>query len=146
MAAERTARVRWSGSLIEGQGEIVSSGSGALGRLPITWRARAEQSDGKTSPEELIAAAHASCYAMAFSNELNKLGHPPERLDVGAKAVFEVGAGGARIASIDLTVTAKVPGIQPAEFQKAASGAKDGCPVSKALAGNVEIRLEATLT
>ena len=143
--AERTAEVRWHGNLIEGSGEILRTGSGALGHLPVTWEARSGQSGGKTSPEELIAAAHAACYAMAFSNELNKLGHPPESLDVAARAVFELGAGGARIASIDLTVKAKVPGIDSAAFAKTAEGAKDGCPVSKALAGNVDIRLHATL-
>src|SRR5712692_10839829 len=145
MAAERTAEVRWEGNLTEGSGEIVSSGSGALGRLPLRWKARAERSDGSTSPEELIAAAHAACSAMAFSNELNKLGHPPQSLHVAAKATFEVGAGGARIASVDLDVKAKVPGLDNQAFQQAADGAKTGCPVSKALAGNVEIRLQAVL-
>ena len=140
---ERSAHVDWDGNLKEGKGEVKGS-TGAFS-LPVSFPARVEKPGGKTSPEELIAAAHAACYAMAFSNELNKLGHPPQSLHVAAKATFEVGAGGARIASVDLDVKAKVPGLDNQAFQQAADGAKTGCPVSKALAGNVDIRLQAVL-
>jgi osmotically inducible protein OsmC len=144
--AERRAEVVWEGNLMEGHGEITSSGSGAFGHLPVTWEARSGQSDGKTSPEELIAAAHAACYAMALSNGLNQAGHAPERLHVSATATFDVGEGGARIASVALQLDAKVPGMDEGEFRKAAEGAKENCPVSKALKGNVEITLDARLS
>ena len=143
--AERRAEVLWEGNLMQGHGEIVSTGSGALGRLPVTWEARAGQSGGKTSPEELIAAAHAACFAMALSNGLNQGGHAPERLHVAATCTFEVGEGGARIASVALDLEGKVPGMDEAAFRQAAEGAKENCPVSKALKGNVEVSLEARL-
>jgi len=143
--AERRAEAVWEGNLTEGQGEITSVGSGALGRLPVTWEARSGESGGKTSPEELIAAAHAACYAMAFSNDLNRAGHAPQRLHVTATCTFEVGTGGAKIASVALEVEANVPGIDQGAFRQAAEGAKENCPVSKALKGNVEISLNARL-
>ena len=144
--AERRAEVVWEGNLTEGHGEITSTGSGALSRLPVTWEARAGESGGKTSPEELIAAAHAACYSMALSNELNKAGHAPTRLHVTATCTFDVGEGGARIASVALDLDAQVPGIDEGGFKKAAEGAKEGCPVSKALKGNVEITLQARMS
>ena len=143
--AERRAEVVWEGNLTEGHGEIVSSGSGAFGHLPVTWEARSGESGGKTSPEELIAAAHAACYAMALSNGLNQAGHAPERLHVTATCTFEVGEGGARVASVALELEAKVPGIDEGAFRQAAEGAKENCPVSKALKGNVDITLQARL-
>jgi osmotically inducible protein OsmC len=143
--AKRRADVVWEGNLREGHGEIESSGSGALRGLPISWEARAGESGGKTSPEELIAAAHAACYCMALSNALNEAGHAPQRLEVSAVCTFEVGEGGARIASVALDLRGHVRGIDEGGFRKAAEGAKDGCPVSKALKGNVEITLEARL-
>ena len=143
--AERRAEVVWEGNLTEGHGEIVSSGSGAFGHLPVTWEARSGESGGKTSPEELIAAAHAACYAMALSNGLNQAGHAPERLHVTATCTFEVGEGGARVASVALELEAMVPGIDEGAFRQAADGAKENCPVSKALKGNVEITLQAKL-
>jgi osmotically inducible protein OsmC len=143
--AERRAEVVWEGGLREGHGEIRSAGSGALRSLPITWEARAGESGGKTSPEELIAAAHAACYCMALSNGLGQAGHAPQRLEASAICTFEVGEGGARIASVALSVSGRVPGVDEAEFRKAAEGAKEGCPVSKALQGNVEITLQARL-
>ena len=144
--AERRAEVVWEGNLTEGHGDIASSGSGAFGHLPVTWEARAGQSNGKTSPEELIAAAHAACYAMAFSNDLNQAGHAARRLHVTATCTFEVGGGGARIASMALDVEGDVPGIDEGAFREAAEGAKENCPVSKALHGNVEISLNAHMT
>src|SRR5438270_2808555 len=143
--AERRADVVWEGNLREGHGEITSTGSGALRSLPVTWEARAGQSGGKTSPEELIAAAHAACYCMALSNGLAEAGHAPERLQASAVCTFEAGEAGARIASVALDLQARVPGMDEAEFQKAAEGAKENCPVSKALKGNVEITLKAKL-
>jgi osmotically inducible protein OsmC len=144
--AERRAEVVWEGNLTEGHGEITSTGSGAFSQLPVSWEARAGESGGKTSPEELIAAAHAACYCMALSNELNKAGHPARRLHVTATCTFDVGEGGARIASVALDLEGDVPGADESAFKKAAEGAKEGCPVSKALKGNVEITLQARMS
>src|SRR5438067_10043592 len=110
--AERRAEVVWEGDLREGHGEIVSSGSGALRSLPVTWEARTGQSAGNTSPEELIAAAHAACFCMALSNGLAQAGHAPERLEVAATCTFEAGEGGARIASMALDLRGRVPGME----------------------------------
>jgi lipoyl-dependent peroxiredoxin len=142
MATERRADVIWEGSLMEGSGTITSTGSGALPQLPVTWASRAESPDGRTSPEELIAAAHASCFAMALSGALAKAGNPPERLETSATVTFVPGTG---ITKSALTVTARVPGLDSGAFQEAAEGAKDGCPVSGALKGNVELSLDANL-
>ncbi len=143
--AERHARVEWQGSLAQGSGKIVEVGSGAIGQLPITWASRTERSDGKTSPEELIAAAHAACYAMAFSHALAQAGTPAESLNVNANCTFEQVGGGFKITTMDLDVTGKVPGMDEAGFEKAAQQAEQGCPVSNALRNNVEIRLNAHL-
>jgi len=113
--------------------------------LPVTWASRAESPEGRTSPEELVAAAHAACYCMALSNGLGKAGTPPTKLEVSASVTFEVGDAGARVASSALTVRGEVPGIAAAAFREAAEAAKDGCPISKALTGNVELSVEATL-
>lgn len=137
----KTAHVTWSGSLGEGKGEITETGSGALPRLPVSWKDRTSQGSA-TSPEELIAAAHAACYCMALSAGLGRAGHTPSRLDVDAACTFETGEGGARIASMALTLVADVPGLDEAGLREAAEGAKAGCPVSKALAGNVDITLD----
>jgi len=142
--AHSTAQATWSGDLTGGGGSV-RPGSGAFPELPISWSRRTVREQGATSPEELIAAAHAGCFAMAFSNELAKLGHAPERLDVAASVAFETGrADGAAITGIDLTVRARVPGMEAAAFQAAVEAARMGCPVSKALAG-VEIRVQASL-
>jgi osmotically inducible protein OsmC len=142
--AHSTAEATWSGDLIEGGG-TVRSGSGAFPELPISWSRRTQREQGATSPEELIAAAHSSCFCMAFSNELARAGHPAERIVTAASVAFDTGrAGGAAITSIDLEVRARVPGIDGAAFQAAAEAARVGCPVSKALAG-VEIRLRASV-
>lgn len=142
MATERRAEAVWEGSLMEGSGTITNTGSGALPQLPVTWTSRAESPDGRTSPEELIAAAHAACFAMALSHALAEAGNPPERLETSATITFVPGTG---ITKAALTVTGRVPGIAEQAFQEAADGAKDGCPVSGALKGNVELSLDARL-
>ena len=139
--AKRTAAVSWQGGLFDGAGVIASTGSGALAELPITWAARAESSDGKTSPEELIAAAHASCFAMAFSLLLAEGRTPPKRLDVRASVTFIPGTG---ITRSELEVEGVVPGLSEAAFLAKAEQAKANCPVSQALRG-LEITLSAVL-
>jgi lipoyl-dependent peroxiredoxin len=142
MATERVAQVTWQGDLLSGSGTITSVGSGAFGPLDVTWASRAEEPAGKTSPEELIAAAHAACFAMAFSNGLAKGGTPPERLETSATVTFVPGTG---ITSSVLTVVGTVPGLDEEGFRAAAEIAKDGCPVSQALAGNVALSVDARL-
>ena len=142
MATERKASVTWEGDLMSGHGTIETVTSGVLGPLEVDWANRAEDAQGKTSPEELIAAAHAACFAMALSNGLAQEGHAPERLETSATITFVPGTG---ITKSVLTVTATVPGLDEEAFRREAEAAKDGCPVSSALAGNVELELEATL-
>jgi lipoyl-dependent peroxiredoxin len=139
--ADRSASVTWQGDLMSGHGEIEEVPSGAFGPLQVTWSARAEDSNGKTSPEELLAAAHATCFAMALSHGLAQSGHAAERLQTSATVTFVPGTGVTRSA---LTVVGSVPGIGEDEFQAAAEDAKENCPVSKAL-GGVEKTLEARL-
>jgi osmotically inducible protein OsmC len=139
-----TAEATWTGDLAGGAGSVRAE-SGAMPELPLTWSARAQRRQGATSPEELIAAAHAGCYSMALSNELAKAGHPAERLEVTATVTFETGRpDGAAITTAELAVRGHVPGATSEAFAQAAEAARVGCPVSKALAG-VEIRLQATL-
>jgi osmotically inducible protein OsmC len=145
LKAERRAEVEWQGSLIQGSGRLVSVGSGAIGNLPITWASRTERSDGKTSPEELMAAAHAACYAMAFSHALAQAGNPAERLTVDATCTFEQVEGGFKISTMALDVHGKVPGLDQAGFEKFAQQAEQGCPVSNALRNNVAISVNAHL-
>jgi osmotically inducible protein OsmC len=142
MATERRAEAVWEGSLMEGSGTITKTGSGALPELPVTWASRAESPDGRTSPEELVAAAHAACFAMALSHALAEAGNAPERLETSATVTFVPGTG---ITKAALTVRGRVPGIDESAFVEAAEGAKDGCPVSGALKGNVELTLDAQL-
>jgi osmotically inducible protein OsmC len=143
MAAERTASVTWKGDLMSGSGRIDSVGSGAISGLDVTWASRSEESTGgRTSPEELIAAAHAACFSMALSHGLAQAGNPPEQLNVTATSTFVPGTG---ITKMQLELTGRVPGLDEAGFREAAEGAKQNCPVSKALAGNVEITLDARL-
>jgi osmotically inducible protein OsmC len=142
MAAERTAQVTWSGSLLEGSGTIDSVGSGAFGPLDVTWASRTEEPGGRTSPEELIAAAHASCFSMALSHGLAQAGNPPERLETSATVTFVPGTG---ITKSALTVRGSVPGLDEDGFRAAAENAKENCPVSKALASVPEITLDASL-
>jgi osmotically inducible protein OsmC len=143
MATERRAEVTWSGDLMSGEGMIESVGSGAFGPLQVSWPARAEEPEGKTSPEELIAAAHAACFSMALSHELAQNGHAPESLSTTATVTFEPGTGITRIA---IDVKGGVPGLDEAGFHRAAEAARDGCPVSKALAGVPEITVSARLS
>jgi osmotically inducible protein OsmC len=143
MATDRRAEVRWQGSLLEGSGTIESTTSGAFGGLGVTWKARSEdETGGLTSPEELIAAAHAACFSMALSSGLSKDGNPPDELRTSATVTFQPGEGITRIA---LTVEGRVPGLDTAAFEQAAQTAKENCPVSKALAGVPEISLDARL-
>lgn len=141
MALKSTGRTHWEGDLFGGGG-TASLDSGAAEPMRVTWKARAEEHGGLTSPEELIAAAHSSCYSMAFSNALAKNETPPTSLDVEATATFVPGEG---ITNMELSVTGSVEGISAEKFQEIAEEAKDGCPVSQALAGNVPISLTATL-
>jgi osmotically inducible protein OsmC len=140
MATTRRATTNWAGSLLEGSGQVTLESSG-LGTFDVTWASRAEDPNGRTSPEELIAAAHSSCYSMAFSNALAKADHAPEKLVVSAAVTFQPGEG---ITGIHLTVVGTVPGLDEAEFLRMAEEAKVGCPVSKALTGTT-ITLEASL-
>ena len=142
MAAEKHAQVEWRGDLESGEGTIEHVGSEAFGPLAVSWAARTGDEGSRTSPEELIAAAHASCFSMALSGALAKQGTPPERLAVSAAVTFVPGSG---ITTSVIDVEGVVPGIDEASFQKAAEGAKEGCPVSKALQGNVEITVTARL-
>lgn len=140
MPVTSEATTTWTGSLMEGSG-TVSFSSSHLGTFPIDWKARSEGSDTTTTPEELIAAAHASCFSMALSHALAENGTPPERVDTSASVTFKPGVG---ITGSHLNVNASVPGLTPEAFQEIANGAKTGCPVSQALSG-IEITLEATL-
>ncbi len=142
--AERRAEVTWEGSLFQGQGTL-SVGSGAITNQPITWASRTERADGKTSPEELIAAAHAGCYAMSLSNTLASAGKTPERLTVNAVSTFEQVEGGFKISTMQLNVRAKVAGLDNDSFQQAVQKAEQGCPVSNALRNNVAIHVNAQL-
>src|SRR3954469_4983547 len=138
MATDRKAEVTWQGDLMSGNGRIDSVTSGAVGGLDVSWPARAEEPEGKTSPEELIAAAHATCFSMALSNGLAQAGHPAEELKTSATVTFQPGEGITRIA---LAVAGNVSGMDASAFEEAAKTAKENCPVSKALAGVPEITL-----
>jgi len=142
MATDRRAEVTWNGSLLEGSGHIDSTTSGVLGAQELTWKARAEDAPAGTSPEDLIAAAHAGCFAMALSHGLAQDGTPPEELKTSATVTFQPGEG---ITKIALTVRGKVAGLDDAAFRKAAETAKANCPVSAALAAVPEITLDARL-
>lgn len=145
MGVVRHAEVTWKGSLLEGAGTIDYVSSGAFSRMPVTWASRTEDHAGRTSPEELIAAAHAACFSMAFSSRLAKNGTPAATLHVIARVTFDKGDAGWGITTSTLEVRGTAPGIDDATFQALAADAKEHCPVSQALKGNVEIRIEATL-
>ena len=136
--ALREAEIAWDGPLASGAGTL-TSGSGALSELPVTWASRTERADGKTSPEELLAAAHASCFAMALSLVLGENKTPPDSVAVDAACTLDEVAGAPRITTVELTVRAQVPGIEAAELERMVERAADLCPVSNALRGNVEI-------
>lgn len=144
MAVTRNASTVWSGDLPSGKGETTFETSG-IGTFPITWRSRAEAADGKTSPEELIAAAHSACFSMALSNVLKEAGHVAERLETTVEVDFDT-SNGPKISEIRLVLKATVPGLDNEEFQKHAQAAKEGCPVSVALSAVPSITLDARLS
>jgi lipoyl-dependent peroxiredoxin len=139
---DKHAKVTWKGDLETGSGAIENVGSGAIGPLDVSWPARTGDERGMTSPEELIAAAHASCFSMALSHVLNQAGTPPDQLDVSVDVTFVPGEG---ITTSAIEVTGVVPGVTQEAFAKAAEDAKDNCPVSSALKGNVELKVHARL-
>lgn len=145
MAVRSTARASWEGDLAKGSGIVSAGSSGRFEALPVSWAARTEAHGGKTSPEELLAAAHASCFAMALSAGLGRAGTPPSRLDVTANVTFDRVSEKWTVVSSELEVRGAVPGLDAAAFAKAAEDAKEGCPISRALKGNVQLKVSATL-
>jgi len=145
MAATRRAEATWSGPLATGAGTVSAVSSGAFSDLAVSWAARTEESGGNTSPEELLASAHAACFAMALSGALVRAGNPPDRLDVAAEVTFDKVEAGWRVVSSALTVRGQVPGISAKDFDAAAEQTRTGCPISQALIGNVTLTIEATL-
>lgn len=146
MAAVRQATVSWTGDLASGKGNVTGASSGAFKSLEVSWPRRSEaDANGVTSPEELLAASHASCYAMALSAGLGRAGTPPAALSVSARVTFDRVGDGFKVVSSALEVSGKVPNIDAAAFQKAAEDAKDGCPISQALKGNVDLSVKASL-
>jgi lipoyl-dependent peroxiredoxin len=141
--AERSATTGWDGDLAHGEGTL-NGASGALQDLSVTWASRTERSDGKTSPEELIAAAHSSCFSMALAHGLTEAGNAPEHLDVTSKVTLDLVDGAPTVTTSELTVSGRVPGIDQTTFEQAASDAGKNCPISRALAG-VQITVNATL-
>ncbi len=140
--ADRTASAVWQGDLFEGSGTVSAVTSGLFTGAGVTWAARTDEPGGQTSPEELIAAAHAACFCMALSNELSTRGHPPTRLEVQATCTFVPGKG---ITTMALDVSAEVPGVDEAGFREGLDAAVESCPVSNALRGNVDIQVDGTL-
>jgi osmotically inducible protein OsmC len=145
MAQTRRAEANWSGDLASGSGSVTAATSGVLTDKAISWRARTESPDGDTSPEELLASAHAACYSMAVSNELSKAGFVPTRVDVAVEVDADKAERGWTVQRSRITLRANVPGIDEETFQRTAALAKDGCPISRAIAGNVELELDASL-
>jgi osmotically inducible protein OsmC len=145
MATTRRAVATWSGDLLSGRGTVTASTTSVFIDLPTTWASRIGEPEGVTSPEELLAAAHASCFSMACSNELAKAGTPPTRLSVTVAVTGDKLDTGWTVLSAAITVGGEVPGATEVSFREAAEKAKDGCPISKALKGNVELSVEATL-
>jgi osmotically inducible protein OsmC len=141
MASESSASTVWAGGLADGRGETTTS-SGTLSAVEVTWPRRVERTDDTTSPEELLAAAHSACYCMGLSHGLGEAGTPPERLEAAVTVTFVPGEG---VKSSRIAVSGRVPGIDQATFEEAAQAAAEGCPISGALRGNVEITVEATL-
>ena len=143
--AERKATAVWEGTLTEGKGELTAESSRVLVGVPVTWGSRIEEPAGRTSPEELLAAAHAACYAMALSGALAKRDTPADRLEVSATVAFEKVGDGYKVTRSRLHVRGQVPGLDDAGFQEAALAGEEGCPISGAIRGNVDIGLEAEL-
>jgi osmotically inducible protein OsmC len=140
--ADRKASATWEGDLFSGGGTVSAQSSGLFTDADVTWASRTEEPGGKTSPEELIAAAHAACFCMALSNELSQRGNPPQRLEVEATCTFEPGKG---VTAMRLVVRAEVPGVDESGFQVGLEAAEGSCPVSNALRGNVDIHIDASL-
>lgn len=145
MAATRQGDAVWEGDLPTGRGKVTAATTGIFRDSPVTWAARTEAPEGKTSPEELLAAAHASCFAMQLSGLLGKQRTPPTRLEVTARVTFDKAGAGFRVTRSALEVRGQVPGLDEAGFRKVAEEAKEICPISGALKGNVELSVEAKL-
>ena len=145
MAAVRTATVTWQGDLMSGSGGVSAGSSGTFQDLPVSWASRTEAPDGRTSPEELLAASHAACFAMAFSADLARAGTPPDHMHVEAEVTFDKLEAGWTVVSSALTVLGQVPGATQESFNSIAEGTRDGCPISRALMGNVKLSVDATL-
>ncbi len=145
MAATRSAHAVWNGDLLSGKGVVSATTSKTFSDLSVSWKARTEEPGGSTSPEELVAAAHASCFSMALSAGLGGGGTPPTNLEVDATVTFEQADGGWKVVSSALKVIGTVPGIDSAGFQSAAEAAKDGCPISQMMTGNVALSVQASL-
>src|SRR6186997_253699 len=145
MAATRTATVTWSGTLADGEGTVSAGSSGVFADLPLSWGSRTEAHDGRTSPEELLAAAHSSCFAMALSGALARAGTPPDHVHVSATVTFDKVDDAWTVTRSELDVVGTVPGLDEAAFEAAADNAKTNCPISRALTGNVELSVTATL-
>lgn len=145
MTTIREARATWRGDLFTGSGEVSSGTTAHFSDLPVTWASRTEDPQGRTSPEELLAAAHAACFSMAFSNNLAKAGNTAEQLEVVAAVTFDKQEAGWRVTESRLTVRGRVPGMDEATFREQAEAAKENCPISQALKGNVALAVEATL-
>ena len=145
MAQTRSAHVVWNGDLAAGSGAVSATTSKAFNNLSVSWKARTEEPGGSTSPEELVAAAHASCFSMALSAGLGRGGTPPTKLEVDATVTFDQVEGRWTVVSSALKVVGTVPGLDAAGFQTAAEGAKDGCPISRLMTGNAALSVEASL-
>jgi osmotically inducible protein OsmC len=145
MATTRQADATWSGDLLKGHGTVTAATTRVFSDLPTTWASRIGEPEGVTSPEELLAAAHASCFSMACSNELAKAGTPPTRLSVSVRVTGDKLETGWTVQSSAISVRGVAPGATDASFREAAEKAKDGCPISKTLKGNIELSVEATL-
>ncbi len=140
--AQRRATATWEGDLFAGSGTVTAESSGLFTDAPVTWASRTEDPGGKTSPEELIAAAHAACFCMALSNELASRGHPPARLEAQATCTFVPGQG---VTTMVIDITAEVPGVDDAGFREGLDAAEQSCPVSNSLRGNVDIQVSGRL-
>jgi len=145
MAATRTATVTWTGTLAEGSGTVSAGSSELFTDLPVSWSSRTEAPDGRTSPEELLAAAHASCFSMALSGALARAGTPPDHVHVSATVTFDKVGDAWTVTRSELDVVGTVAGIDEAAFDSAAQQAKETCPISRALRGNVEMTVSSTL-
>lgn len=145
MEQTRSATALWQGDLLGGSGHVTAATTGQFNELAVTWASRIEEPEGRTSPEELLAAAHASCFSMALSSNLAKAGHTAERLDVRADVTADKLDAGWTVVRSHLTVRGRVPTADAETFRQAADAARDGCPISRALKGNVELTVDAAL-